>query len=768
MSILASLHHLSSAAGIPVRNNELRLPCPAHHGSNPTALKLAISPDGSTLLAHCHSHGCSFEDILRALEALYGVQLPAHRPALSQAAERRYVYRKPGSPALTQVELRYNGPCNRPGCRAKQAHKHCWREPRGLPSSGYLLMLHQPAQPVPGAPPVVAEGEKTAQAIADAGYPAYSYIGGTAGAGKADYSPLRGQPLVLVAPDNDQPGVKAAQTSASMAHAAGVAEVRILPVSSLPRTRGSDLADVPLEERRSLLDALSLSSLEAQPVGSPPVDPGYVSVGEPYGSLDCTPMASAMRFLRKHGSTLMLAFDVTGHASIYGAGDSGVWRERWDGLTKLISQDASEWVAEGARLMLARSIDAKAFAEVSRWGKDLQRERGWAEVWAVAGTALRYLEDMDLWPDGITVCQEEELDSNLRYIGAPNGVVDLDTGDLLTGAEARACLVTRSVPDPYAPSASHPVADSLLSHLSQEERNWLLRAFGYTLRGLPSRRIYVIQGAPGRGKSTLLNAMRGCLGDASTGGYGFALSNTAMVADKITSANSHSEHLVHFPHGRIATASDLPDRRLDTSLLKTLSGGDPLPIRRVRERSSLSRPARATLFISLNEGNLHNLDLGDEALAVRVRILNYPPFEADEDETIVHRVGSDPEIRQAIFAMLVQGALDGASPPEDITTVREAHIVARANSLGELGDFVQRIVGGDVSDWLSTGDLWQAALEASGAADRRPWSMDRNYFTRRVSLLRSLPVTRLRKVHGRTERGWWGYRLTDAPEALGE
>jgi hypothetical protein len=42
-----------------------RAACPAHWGDNPTALAIARG-DGQPLL-YCHAHGCSYQDILRAL-----------------------------------------------------------------------------------------------------------------------------------------------------------------------------------------------------------------------------------------------------------------------------------------------------------------------------------------------------------------------------------------------------------------------------------------------------------------------------------------------------------------------------------------------------------------------------------------------------------------------------------------------------------------------------------------------------------------------------
>ena len=250
--------------GAVLRNGELRMACPAHGGSNPDSLKLTVSADGSTILAYCHSNECSWPEIREAIGRDTGLDLGGARQRVpdprSGGASRhgsrtfRYRYQRDGGPDVTQVDQRWDGPCGRGGCAAEGPHKHQWREPAGVEdSSHYRILLHQPESPVPGLPPVIAEGEKSAAAAAEAGYQAYSYLGGATGAAKADYSALAGRELVLVAPDNDAVGRRAALRSALELLRLNVREVRVLDSALLPRFQGSDLADLDLPARRGFL-----------------------------------------------------------------------------------------------------------------------------------------------------------------------------------------------------------------------------------------------------------------------------------------------------------------------------------------------------------------------------------------------------------------------------------------------------------------------------------------------------------------------------------
>ena len=143
---------------------------------------------------------------------------------------REWTYRNAltGEKAVQVVE-RYDGACWRKDCLERFVHKHPWlrREEkwRGWPTDGFLLLEHVPQASdlsektlcAHGGDEIsctsctscttttvlnensalrdwaiIAEGETTAEAAAACGYRAFSYQGGSNGAGKADYLPRAG------------------------------------------------------------------------------------------------------------------------------------------------------------------------------------------------------------------------------------------------------------------------------------------------------------------------------------------------------------------------------------------------------------------------------------------------------------------------------------------------------------------------------------------------------------------------------------------------
>ena len=144
-------------------------------------------------------------------------------------------------------------PCtNGRSCKTTSPHKHVWRG-KGQPSRNLLLKLWTPQELIDSELIVIAEGEKAARAIRDAGYVGASYCGGTKAAKYADYSPVAGRP-VLVWPDADSVGRKAAGIVAERALVAGAFEVRLVPVPE-EASNGADAADCTAEEVRLEIEA---------------------------------------------------------------------------------------------------------------------------------------------------------------------------------------------------------------------------------------------------------------------------------------------------------------------------------------------------------------------------------------------------------------------------------------------------------------------------------------------------------------------------------
>ena len=71
-----TLDHLAALTNSRISRGYLRIPCPAHGGTNSN---LALWVNGDGIAARCHSAGCSYADIARATLDRYGISINPRR-----------------------------------------------------------------------------------------------------------------------------------------------------------------------------------------------------------------------------------------------------------------------------------------------------------------------------------------------------------------------------------------------------------------------------------------------------------------------------------------------------------------------------------------------------------------------------------------------------------------------------------------------------------------------------------------------------------------
>ena len=723
LSPLSKLERLSSlVSGSSFRNGELRMACPAHNGSNPDSLKLTVSRDGRSVLAYCHSNGCAWGDVRAQVSDLYGVDLgsPASGGSGPQSVKRVWTYvRASDGQSVEQHEVRVplDAPCSFRSCSFQDVHKHCWQEPKGILRDGFALMAHGEQA---GAVPVICEGEKTAAAVGELdGFTGYSYFGGSVCASKADYSALSGAQLVLVAPDNDNPGRKAARESASVLLGMGV-RVRVLDTSLLPKVRGSDLADVGPDQRLLLLSHLLshgedfVPKRESAPRREAPgrVDPPTVSVSG--GTMDPTPIADAWRALSRFGHRILLAApaDPEDRHQVFVLNEStGIWRGGPEPMEYVQCETAKAFAAYVSAAMNAGTVEPSRGRSLLAWANATQGTRAAAETAKLLPTAHEQMEKAGLTSQ-VTVVLASELDPPGRYLGCANGVVDLDSGTLVPPADAAPFLVTMAAGRSYRPRAEHPLVGELASHLPGEERNFVLDSLAYALRGRPDRRFNVFAGPPNGGKTTVREAVWSAVGDS----LAFALPQNALLQEKYPSRNQHDAGMTPMLTHRFAVGSEIPggSTPMDAGRLKTISGGDSMALREPHEKHRLNRPASATVFLCLNTQNegcndLDRLPLHDAAVRDRVRIVHFPEVPGERDPSVLVALRSH-EFGEAMLAELVRRCSSLAGPPVAPESVAAFVEEQYGRFLGLVGHWVLLSLSltGNPADWV-----WASALHDS-------------------------------------------------------
>ena len=464
---------------------------------------------------------------------------------------------------------------------------------------------------------------------------------------------------------------------------------------------------------------------------------------------------------------------------------SGVWLNHDDTLQKMHHAAIDDWLQVLTFLTTHSALSGKQLGtcvSASRQNLSAQARRN---VVAVVGAEAYAIQETN--PDTqLTIADASDLDSNRAFLGAPNGIIDLNLGMKMRPELGRTKLVTRSVPDDFDDAANGPqnkvgedALAKLFNHVPKEARDYLLDSVAFALRGSPKRTFLVIAGPKAGGKSTLLSAFKACLGDVKAGGYGMSIDASALLRANLKTSNAHAGGLFGIQDARLATVSELPEGKnaLNTGLLKSITGGDDLPIRDVGEKAGISRPARGTLLLAMNDNDLSRLKLDDPALEDRCYILPYPSIpEGEQDKGFVDAVKETPEIRQAVLAELVMRATKfddpSAEPPQPPQSVLDAVKLRRDDSIGESGQWAMAhlVVTDNPDDFTTSQHIWDAVSKVvEPDKDDRIDGRKRNEFTMMVQENCKLPLVTRGMVgevgNRKRERGYLGVRLLGPGEA---
>jgi len=301
-----------------ISRDTIRIPCPAHAG-NKDSLALWVNPDRESIGAKCWSKGCSYKEIAEAVERETGVKL-----GFLRNLKQTWDYRNRKGQTVT-VE-RTDGP----------GQEKRFIGPHNGVEGPFLVRLFPPeGGDSDGDMVVLVEGERTAMAIAAAGFTGATWKSGAGQAGNADYSPLAGRPVVIWA-DDDTPGRKALAD----AHRAllGIA-ASILVVEVLGGETKEDAYNFPPDE--------IIARVAAATEWTPPEDPEVDGGGQPPDT------DNVAEFLAAYRNRLM----VVDARKLYLCRANGLWIDategnptvtgEFQGMVRAIGLNGGQWGQRG-------------------------------------------------------------------------------------------------------------------------------------------------------------------------------------------------------------------------------------------------------------------------------------------------------------------------------------------------------------------------------------------------------------------------------------
>ena len=667
---MRAIDRVLAAAGEPVRQRgpgKYDVRCPAHDDNRPS---LAVDDAGDRVLLTCRSRKCANQDIVRK----WGLEMkdlfddddsrqPRQPPRVTANREPKLYatleaacdavatrMRRPPIATFTYHTLAgelYGAVLRFPKDDGGKDFSQITRRPGGWANKGPgrdelwplygVLEIGQAGEA--GAPLLGVEGEGKVDAAKRIGLVAVSSQGGAKAASRSDWSPLEGR-AVAILPDNDDAGREHAEKVATiLRQLPQAATVRIVELPGLEDA--GDLADLVRDagddeqKLRELHDQVVDLVNRTAPLEAPaPVAVAVVpqALGAVCRAGDLPEYGDAMETLlsRRFVAQVRGRLVYVRERCMWLAFDGRRWAER----------------ADHVAVQEAKRMHDELWLELAGLGPEERK----AALRYVQKTGTKRTMDAVLGlakiEPGVNVSQAD-FDAHPWLLNVENGVVDLRTGDLLPhDPELRLTQLAAVVYDQDARSELWERFIREVTCGDEEIARFLQQSFGIALTGDVSDEVLICHNGGGcNGKSTALEAIAKMLGDYA------AVAPPGLFTAR--NFDSHPTEIASLHGKRFVTAIEQEaNRALRESLVKSLTGGDTIRTRRMRE-DFWDMPPTWHIHVAYNRAP--RLTGTDDGIRRRLRVVPWAAsFKDRPDLTIKERLMGESE-RPGILAWCLEG-----------------------------------------------------------------------------------------------------------------
>ena len=270
------------------------------------------------------------------------------------------------------------------------------------------------------------------------------------------------------------------------------------------------------------------------------------------------------------------------------------------------------------------------------------------------------------------VATVDQWDADPFLLGTPAGTVDLRTGKLRPARQAD--FITKCTAVAPAPAGtSAEIWQAFLERIFRHDPDlapFMQRAIGYSLCGQVSAHVLLFcWGQGGNGKGALLNTVSRVLGDYAA----VAPSDFLLV----TQSDRHPCDMAMLRGARMVTAQELaPGRAWDEPKLKSLTGGDPITARFMRQDFFTYEPQFTLLVAGNHKPSFKGVDEAIRRRVLLVPFLQVIP-EAERDEHLPEKLKAE---WPAILRWAIDGCLawqhEGLAPPESARAATKDYLDA--------------------------------------------------------------------------------------------
>jgi len=361
------------------------------------------------------------------------------------------------------------------------------------------------------------------------------------------------------------------------------------------------------------------------------------------------------------------------------AWDGRRWQEDRGGAALRCATDTHRHLV--AEALNERDLAQRAFAADPKDTKrgEALREADKVLSWAIKSQSAKRLDATLAIARSFErfAVEHHALDADPWALNVQNGTIDLHTGKLRP--HRRGDLHTKLAAVEFDPHAKCPLWDAFVCRAMGGDAAlvaYLARIIGYSLTGVIAEHMLgFFFGGGANGKSTALGTIHAMLGD-----YAAPAPRGLLFASK---GGRHPTELASLHGRRFVTCSEIgAGQAFDEALVKDLTGGDPIPARRMREDFWTFSPSHK-LFIA---GNYRPTVTGDdEGIWRRIRLIPWTVTipEAERDKDLPTKLRAE---LPGILAWAVRGCLAwqrrGLGDPPAVVAATSKYR-AESDTLGE-------------------------------------------------------------------------------------
>jgi putative DNA primase/helicase len=368
--------------------------------------------------------------------------------------------------------------------------------------------------------------------------------------------------------------------------------------------------------------------------------------------------------------------------------------------------DGTRWAHENTLLAFnhARAIcrEAAAAATKETVAKAITSAKTVAGVVALARVDRQHAATTDQWDD------------DPWLLNTPGGMVDLVTGRMREHRREAYCTKITAA----APGAGCPLWLKFLDRIFDKDAEliaFVQRVAGYALTGITREHaLFFGFGTGANGKSVFVTTLAGILGDYH---------RTAAIETFVSSpVERHPTDLASLRGARLVTATETEEgRHWAESRLKTLTGGDKIAARFMRQDFFEFTPAFKLLVVGNHKPRLRSVD---EAIRRRLQLI---PFSVT-----IPASERDPELackledeRPGILRWAIKGCLEwqrqGLNPPKAVRAATADYLTAE----DAFGAWLDERCWRDPQAWTASGALFGSWSQWAAAAGEYVGSLRR-------------------------------------------